>query len=89
LGAVVPSLPPGAETVVVGPNVYYYAGGAFYLQEPQGFVVVSPPLGATVGSLPPGATAVYIRAMLYYLANGVYFMPVMQGGVTVYATVQL
>jgi len=58
------------------------------LPQPQGFVVVAPPIGVTVGSLPPGASPIYIRGGLYYQAGGVYYLPNMQGGITVYTTVQ-
>jgi hypothetical protein len=74
--------------VQAGPYVYYYAVGAFYAQQPQGFAVVAPPLGVTVGSLPRGATPVYIRGVLYYQSGGVYYLPSMQGGVIVYTTTQ-
>lgn len=36
---------PGAEAIPYGPTVYYYGAGAFYVQNPQGFVVVQPPPG--------------------------------------------
>ena len=89
VGAVVPDLPPGAETVAAGPSVFYYAGGAFYAPNIQGgFVVIAPPLGVTVDTLPPGATPVSINGMIYYQADGAYFIPMMQNGVTVYTTVQ-
>jgi len=84
----VPSLPEGAEPLSVGGNVYYYAAGAFYLQGPQGFTLVPPPLGITVSSLPPGATSAYVNGRLYYQYGGAYFLPVMQNGVVVYTTVQ-
>jgi hypothetical protein len=75
--------------IAVAGTTYFYGGGAFYIQQPSGFVVVPAPLGITVPTLPPGATAVTVAGNLYYLANGVYYMPVMQGGVAVYMTVRL
>src|SRR5208282_401788 len=45
----IPDLPPGAETVEVDGTVYYYAGGAFYVQQADGsYVVVATPIGVTV-----------------------------------------
>ena len=41
VGAVVPSLPDGYETTMVGNDTYYYFGGAFYMQTDQGFEVVA------------------------------------------------
>jgi Family of unknown function (DUF6515) len=84
----IPELPPGAETVVVGNTIYYYAAGAFYLQQPDGgYLVVVPPMGAIVSLLPPDAVQVIVNGTIYYLADGTYYMPIMQNGVTVYLTV--
>jgi len=88
IGAVVPELPPEPQTIVVGNTAYYYAGGAFYVQQPNGFLVVQPPLGVTVSVLPPGAAPVTINGALYYTFGGAYYMPVIQDGVTVYTTVR-
>jgi len=74
--------------VHAGPYVYYYAGGAFYVEQPQGFAVVAPPMGVTVGAFPPGSSPVNIRGALHYQAGGVYSLPNMQGGTTVYTTTQ-
>src|SRR5438132_1712945 len=70
IGATVPELPPGAETIVAGGTAYYYAGGAFYVQTPQGYAVVAPPPGLTVTVLPPDAVSTTINGMLYYAASG-------------------
>jgi len=88
IGAIVPQLPSGAEAIAVGPTTYYYAAGAFYLQQPNGFAVVAAPLGVNVTMLPPGAASVVINGTLYYLANNSYYQPVIQGGVTVYVAAQ-
>jgi hypothetical protein len=84
----IPELPPGAETIQVGDTVYYYAAGAFYVQQSDGsFVVVAAPLGVTVSLLPPDATSVVINGAGYFQADGTYYEPVMQDGVTAYLTV--
>jgi hypothetical protein len=81
-------LPPGAETVEVGGTVYYYAAGAFYIQQPDGsYIVVAPPMGVTVTMLPPDAVSVVINGTVYNQADGTYYLPVMQNGVTAYLTV--
>jgi hypothetical protein len=81
-------LPPGTETVVVGDTIYYYAGGAFYVQQPDGsYLVVAPPMGVTVTMFPPDAVSVVINGTVYYQADGTYYLPVMQNGVTAYLTV--
>ena len=88
VGVIVPQLPDGAETVVVGDTTYYYGGGAFYLQQPNGFSVVQAPAGLTVTKLPPGATVGTINGTIYFVSGSTYFKPLKQGGVTVYVTAQ-
>jgi hypothetical protein len=84
----IPELPPGTETIQAGDTIYYYAAGAFYVQQPDGsFVVVAAPLGVTVAMLPPDATSVVVNGVGYFQADGNYYQPVMQNGVTVYLTV--
>ncbi|MGH7977538.1 MAG: DUF6515 family protein [Limisphaerales bacterium] len=86
--AEIPELPPGAETVVVGDTIYYYAAGAFYVQQPDGgYVVVAPPMGVTVSLLPPDAVPVVINGTTYYQSDGTYYLPVMQNGVVAYLTI--
>jgi hypothetical protein len=88
VGAYIPELPPGTETIQVGDTIYYYVAGAFYVQQPDGsFVVVAAPLGVTVSLLPPDAASVVINGMGYFQADGVYYQPVMQNGVTAYLTI--
>jgi len=88
LGADITGLPPGTETIQLGNTIYYYAAGAFYVQQPDGsFVVVAAPLGVTVALLPPDATSVVINGMVYYQVDGVYYQPVLQNGVTAYLTI--
>jgi hypothetical protein len=86
VSVIVPQVPNGAEAIVVGPTTYYFAGGAFYLQQPTGFAVVPAPLGVTVTGLPPGAAPVTLNGAIYYTTGSAYFRPVMQAGVTVYVT---
>ena len=84
----IPELPPDTETVVVGNTVYYYAAGAFYLQQPDGsFIVVAAPIGAVVSLLPPDAVPVIINGTTYYLADGVYYQPIMEDGAVAYLVV--
>jgi len=72
-GVVVPKVPTGAELVTVVDNAYYYAGGAFYMQQPSGFAVVPAPLGAVVNTPPLGAIAVTVNgAVCFQAANGFY-----------------
>lgn len=84
----IPDLPPGTETVEMNGTVYYYAAGAFYVQQADGsYVVVAPPMGVTVAELPPDAVQVAINGTAYYQADGTYYLAVMQNGVIAYLTV--
>jgi hypothetical protein len=88
IDADIPDVPPGSETVEMNGTVYYYADGAFYVQQADGsYVVAAAPIGVTVSLLSPDATAVVINGATYYLADGTYYLPVMQNGVTAYLTV--
>ena len=84
----VPDLPPGSETVEVGGVVYYYAAGAFYIQQADGsYIIVAPPMGVTVSLLPPDAVPVVNNGTVYYQSDRTYYIPVMENGVTAYLTV--
>ncbi|MGA2871716.1 MAG: DUF6515 family protein, partial [Verrucomicrobiota bacterium] len=77
------------ETVVLGDTYYYYAGGAFYVQQPDGsYAVVAAPIGVTVSTLPPDATPVTINGLTCYQSDGAYYEPVMENGVTAFLTIQ-
>lgn len=87
--AVITDLPPDTETVVVGDTTYYYAGGAFYVQQADGtYIVVAAPIGVTVSTLPPDATPVTMSGITCYQSAGAFYEPVMANGVTVYLTIQ-
>jgi hypothetical protein len=88
VGAIVPQLPSGAETIALESVTYYYGGGALYLQQPTGFAVVEAPPGITLAELPFGTAPVVINGVIYYVAGSTYFLPVRQAGVTVYVTAQ-
>jgi hypothetical protein len=86
--ASVTELPPGTETVVLGDTYYYYAGGAFYVQQADGtYIVVAPPIGVTVSTLPPDATPILINGMSCYQADGGCYEPVMVNGAVAYLTI--
>jgi hypothetical protein len=68
---------------------YYYAGGAFYLQQADGTFSVAPtPIGVVVPELPPGAVQVSARGDIAYQFNGIYYGRVFVNGVTQYETFQ-
>ncbi len=84
VGAVVPALPPGIVTVVVGPTTYYYLDGVFYVAQDNSFAVVNPPPGIVVPDLPAGANQVVVNGNLCYQFDGFNYQPSIQDGVTVY-----
>ncbi len=87
--AVITDMPPDAETVVVGDTYYYYAGGAFYVQQADGtYIVVAPPLGVAVSTLPPDVSPIIINGITCYQGDGACYEPVMQNGATAYLTIQ-
>ena len=81
-----PELPDGAVAIQVGDQVYYFAGGAFYVGQNGGYVIAPPPMGVTVPELPPGAAQVNVNGMMAYQFNGIYYQPVFADGVTQYMT---
>ncbi|HWB94109.1 MAG TPA: DUF6515 family protein [Puia sp.] len=87
VGAVVPSLPDGYETTMVGDDTYYYFGGAFYVQTDQGFEVVAAPPGAVITQLPVGAVDQQINDQDLLVYNNVYYMPISQDGQDAYEVV--
>ncbi|HYV27170.1 MAG TPA: DUF6515 family protein, partial [Candidatus Eisenbacteria bacterium] len=85
----VPQPPDGAVQLEAGGQVYYYAAGAFYAQQPDGTFVIAPtPIGVVVPELPPGAVQVSAGGAIAYQFNGIYYRPVFVNGVTQYQTFQ-
>ena len=89
IGAKVPSLPEGYETVTAGSHQYYYYGGVFYTKDTDGkYVVVQGPVGAVVANLPDGAKEETYNDVQYYNYGGIYFQPKSVNGDTQYQVVQ-
>jgi hypothetical protein len=86
MGIVIPELPDGAIVIEVGNRTYYYAGGAFYLEQSGGYVIAAAPLGVLVPELPPGAESITWNGGPAYEFNGVYYRPLFIDGVTQYQT---
>lgn len=88
IGAKVPSLPDGYETVTAGSGQNYYYGGVFYTKDTDGkYVVVQGPVGAIVHNLPDGAKEEYYTDVLYYNYGGIYFQPKSVNGDTQFQVV--
>jgi len=88
VSAAVPEPPDGSIPIEAGGQTYFYAGGAFYLQQPDGTFQVAPtPIGVIVPELPPGAVQVSLNdGSFAYQFNGVYYRPVFVNGITQYQT---
>ena len=83
----IPQPPDGAIEIDAGGQAYFYAGGAFYTQQPDGTYAIAPtPLGVVVPELPPGAIQVSVNGTVAYQFNGIYYEPVFADGVTQYQT---
>ena len=65
---------------MVGDAVYYYYGGAFYINQGSSFRVVSAPEGAIIYQLPEGAVEQIINGQSYLLFNNTYYLPISQAG---------
>lgn len=72
-GKIVPHIPPGHQTLNVGPDRYFYHQGIYYRPDPKGFKVVMPPPGAVVGHLPDGFETLVIAGLTYFLFAGIYY----------------
>ena len=89
IGAKVPSLPEGYDTVKVSQKDYYYYAGTFYLRDTDAkYVVVQGPVGAVVSYLPDGAKEENVNGITYYNYAGVYMQPKSVNGETQYAVVE-
>lgn len=78
VGVRVHSVPVGHVRIVMGPKVYYYYYGTYYVKSPNtnDYVTVAPPVGARVDALPDGYRKVYIEDRTYYEFEGVYYKAV-------------
>jgi hypothetical protein len=87
LGAAIPQPPDDAFEFEAGGQTYYYAAGAFYVQQADGTYAIAPtPIGVVVPELPPGAIQVSVNGTIAYQFNGIYYEPVIVNGVTQYET---
>jgi hypothetical protein len=84
---VVSSLPEGYETTMVGNDYYYYFGGAFYINNGQGYQVVPAPFGAVITQLPVGATEQQFNGQTLMVYNNTYYAPISQDGQDSYEVV--
>jgi len=78
VGIRIAALPAGYVRVVVGPRVFFYAGGIFYTldEASKEYVVADPPVGAIVSQLPSDAVEIEIDGTPYMEYNGIIYKPV-------------
>jgi len=94
VGAVITTLPPGYQTVVINGsggttvNNYYY-GGTYYEQEPNGYKVVPPTAGAIITNMPAGGKEVKMGDVTYVQVGDTYYQPIQQNGQNVYEVVDV
>ncbi len=73
------ALPSGYVPITVGGSPYYYYDGAYYQQEPSGYMAVTPPIGAVVPALPPGSEPVTTPQGVFYYGAGAFYVQQPQG----------
>jgi hypothetical protein len=90
VGAVVTTIPPGSQTVVINEttNNYYY-GGTYYEKKPDGYVVVPPTAGSVVENLPEGGKEVKLGEVTYVQVGDTYYQPIEKDGKSVYEVVDV
>jgi len=78
VGITVASIPSSYIRIAVGPSVYFYAEGTFYLTNGSAgqYTVADPPVGAIVSRLPGGATAIEIDGQPYFEYNDIIYKSV-------------
>ena len=84
-GKIVPHIPPGHQSLNVGPDRYFYHKGIYYRPDPKGFRVVRPPHGMVIGHLPDGFETLVIAGITYFLFAGIYYHHTASGYVVVEA----
>jgi hypothetical protein len=94
VGAVITTLPPGYQTVVVsgsgGTTVdNYYYGGTYYERESNGYRVVPPTAGTIITDMPAGGKEVRMGDVTYVQVGDTYYQPVQQNGQNVYEVVDV
>ncbi|MEX6687614.1 DUF6515 family protein [Danxiaibacter flavus] len=82
-------LPYGYSTFYMGPSMFFYLNGIYYMQNAdRSYRVVDPPMGAVVNSLPHQARKVVVNGETFYELNGTYYRrDVNEKGKTVYTVV--
>jgi hypothetical protein len=75
VGIRVAALPAGYVRVVVGPRVFFYAEGIFYIldEASREYAVADPPIGAVVSQLPSDAAEIEIDGKPYMEYNGIIY----------------
>ena len=70
---------PECVQVLFNGQIYYYDHWTFYIQEPQGYLAVPPPIGAIVPTISKHAVQVIVNGEVYFNHNNLYYQPVAQG----------
>ncbi|RTL56200.1 MAG: hypothetical protein EKK37_17135 [Sphingobacteriales bacterium] len=77
IGVFVSVLPVGFRTFYLGPDPYYYYGGAYYRPYNNNrYEVIDAPVGARIPELPKGANVEVINGQKYYQYDGNYYKEV-------------
>jgi len=66
-------------TVLFNGQTYYFDRGSFYVQTPQGYLAVPPPIGIIVSAISQHAREIDVDGQAYYRYKGICYIQVQQG----------
>ncbi len=76
---VVGVLPPTSVTIVHRHSQYYFHAGVYYIQRPEGYVVVNPPVGIMVTNLPSATLTFTFSSRAYFFIGGAFYIQIPGG----------
>ena len=72
VGVRILTLPLRYNRVVIGPTIYYYSSGVYFVKRGGGYVVIGAPIGARIAMMPYGFRSIYIGPRRYFFVNSTY-----------------
>ena len=73
LGVRLLSLPARHRRLVIGPTVYFYVDGVYFIQQSGVYIVAAAPIGARIAILPYGFRSMYIGPRRFFRVNSTYY----------------
>jgi hypothetical protein len=66
-------------TVLFNGQTYFFDRGSFYVETPQGYLAVPPPIGIIVSTISQHARQIEMGGQVYYRHKGICYIQVEQG----------